>query len=354
MAVDAPGSGQARSIAGPVSAPVSVSVAVCTHNRTATLRRALASLMRQTTPPAEILVIDNAPSDDATCELLRTEFTSVRYVLEPVAGLDFARNRALVEASGDVVAFLDDDAVAAPDWVDATLRCFAARPGLGACTGHVAALGTGSEGERIFEANGGFARGPEPIHLSSASTGGRSGSRTPMIARSIGVGSGCSMAVRRRLVLDLGGFDEALDLGEALPGGGDLDILWRILDGGHDVRYEPSVRALHEHRADAASAVRQICGHNRALVAWLTKCAARARGRTRFEILGFLLWRLLKPGMRLARRAVGRDALPAPVLLRLWAECWRGLGSYPPARRLAERRRTAAATRRGEASSTPC
>jgi GT2 family glycosyltransferase len=334
MAVDAGVTSQPGSGVGTADAtPVSISVAVCTHDRTETLRRALASLVRQTTPPAEILVIDNAPSDDATRLLVHDEFSSVRYVLEPVAGLDFARNRALLEA---------------------TMRCFAARPGLGACTGHVAALGTGSEGERLFEANGGFARGTHPIHLSAANADGSSPSRVPMIARSIGVGSGCSMAVRRRLVLDLGGFDEALDLGEALPGGGDLDILWRILDAGNDVRYEPAVRARHEHRADAASAVRQICGHNRALVAWLTKCAVLARGRKRLEIVGFLLWRLMKPGVRLVRRAAGRDALPAPVLLRLWAACWRGLGSYPPARRLAERRRTAADSPRGEASGTPC
>jgi GT2 family glycosyltransferase len=285
---------------------------------------------------------------------VRDEFPMVRYIREPVAGLDFARNRALRDAKGDVVAFLDDDAVADPDWVEATARAFAATPALGACTGHVAALGSGTEGERLFEANGGFARGTRAIHLPSGAHDGPLDRRAPLIAWSISIGSGCSMAVRRQLVLDLGGFDEALDLGDALPGGGDLDILWRVLDAGHDVRYDPAVRARHEHRADAESAIRQICGHNRALIAWLTKCVARARGRTRLEVLAFLLWRLTKPGVRLVRRAVGRDPLPAPVLLRLWLQSWRGLFAYAPARRLATRRRTGAARVRSETRGTAC
>ena len=74
------------------------------------------------------------------------------------------------------------------------------------------------------------------------------------------------------MVIDLGGFDEALDMGDALPGGGDLDILWRILIAGFEVLYEPSVQALHEHRSEADAAARQIIGHHRALIAWLTKC----------------------------------------------------------------------------------
>jgi GT2 family glycosyltransferase len=350
----APSDARNASAAGrPTSAPApSVSVAVCTRNRTAALRRALLSLIPQTTAPAEILVIDNDPANEATLQLVRNEFPSVRYIRESVAGLDFARNRALAEATTDVVAFLDDDAVAEPDWVEATRRVFSAWPALGACTGRVSALGTGTAGELLFEANGGFARGPRPIHLGPGAAAGPR-RRMPLIAWSISIGSGCSMAVRRSLVLDLGGFDEALDLGEALPGGGDLDILWRMMEAGHEVRYDPTVRARHEHRADAQSAVWQICGHNRALVAWLTKCAARAHGRKRLEVLAFLLWRLAKPGVRLARRAIGRDPLPAPALLRLWSQTWRGLFAYAPARRLATRRRTAATATR-DMPGAPC
>jgi len=323
---------------------VRVTAAICTHNRPDVLRRALRSLVEQEHAPWEILVIDNAPADDACRVLVEREFPSVRYVLEAVPGLDFARNRALREASGEVVAFLDDDAVADRGWVAATEAAFATSPALGACTGCVTALGTGSEGERLFEANGGFARGTTPIRLPRDADAHGLGRYAPLIAWSISVGSGCSMAVRRKEVVELGGFDEALDLGTALPGGGDLDILWRLLDAGHEVLYDPSVQARHEHRADRGSAARQIAGHNRALIAWLTKCVVHARGRKRIGIAAFLLWRLAKPAVRLARRMVGRDPLPASVLLQLWIHCWTGLAAYPTAQRLAWQRRQDAAT----------
>ena len=73
----------------------------------------------------EVLVIDNAPSDDATAELVKT-FPGVRYVPEPRPGLDFARNRAWIEATGELIAYLDDDVIVDSGWL-AGLRRRAAR-----------------------------------------------------------------------------------------------------------------------------------------------------------------------------------------------------------------------------------
>jgi GT2 family glycosyltransferase len=318
-------------------AGVTVSAAICTRGRPEQLRRALHSLCEQTSPPAEILVIDNAPPDGRTQRLVTAEFPSVRYIREEVPGLDFARNRALAESRQEVVAFLDDDAVADVGWVAATEGVFRESERIAICTGRVDALSLDTEGARLFEANGGFARGARRIRL-PADRG-----RTPLIAWSIGVGSGCSLAVRRRTIREIGGFDEALDMGPALPGGGDLDILWRVLDAGWEVVYEPAVQARHEHRRDFDAAVTQIVEHNRSLIAVLTKAAASARPARRPGIMAFLLWRLAKPGVRLARRAAGRDPLPAAALLRLWWGCLRGLGTYPAARRLARVRAAGAA-----------
>jgi GT2 family glycosyltransferase len=351
-------SGRAVSSSGFTGLPVTcgipdVSAAICTRDRPDFLRRALRSLISQEAMLREVLVVDNAPTTDSTRQLVEREFKAVHYFHEPIAGLDFARNRALNVATGEVVAFLDDDAVADSGWVAATQAAFAANPRLGACTGRVDALGLGTDGERLFEANGGFARGYERICLPSDAYSPCFVMRAPLIAWSISVGSGCSMAVRRKLVLDLGGFDEALDLGDALPGGGDLDILWRILNAGFEVLYEPAVRALHEHRSDAVAAARQIMGHHRALIAWLTKCFALARGKTRAEILLFLFWRLVKPGLRLVRRSFGRDPLTTGMLIRLWGHCWLGLGEYPRARRLATRRRAEDQRRKGSGIGRP-
>jgi GT2 family glycosyltransferase len=327
-----------------VSAPaatVAITVAICTRGRAASLRRTLESLRGQAPAPAEILVVDNAPADDATRATVAA-FTGVRYVVEPAPGLDFARNRALRTATQEIVVFLDDDAAADPGWSGAVAAAFAADPQLGACTSRVEPFALDSPGERLFEANGGFFQGDRPIRLPEAARGRLHGRRAPLIAWTVSIGSGCGLAVRRSVALGVGGFDEALDLGPALPGGGDHDMLWRILRSGARVGYEPAARLRHAHRADERAAVDQIVGHQRALVALLTKSLRDAPPGQRAGIAGFLLWRLLKPGTRLARRMVGRDPLPLPALARMWLHTWRGLGAYPAARRVARQRREAA------------
>jgi GT2 family glycosyltransferase len=319
---------------------VRVTAAVCTRARTALLARALESLAAQRTGLLEIVVVDNAPPDDATRELVRTRHPGARYVLEPLQGLDFARNRALAAARGEVVAFLDDDAVADAGWAAALASVFDADPAVAVCTGRVEPLGEDSEGARVFEANGGFSRGPHRIRLPDAAGRPLHGRPAPLIAWAVSVGSGCSYAVRRSTALALGGFDEALDLGAALPGGGDHDLLWRALQAGHAVVYEPAALAWHAHRPEAARAHAQIVGHQRALLAFLTKHLLDGGAA---ELAAYITWRLMKPGIRLVRRAAGRDPLPAPVLARMWWNCWVGLVAYPRARRLARARREARA-----------
>lgn len=313
----------------------SLAAALCTRDRPRELARALSSLAGQSRPPDEILVIDNAPSSGETRDLVAREFPDVRYVREPVPGLDFARNRALREAGSEIVAFLDDDAVAHRDWCRSLAAAFEdGRVGL--VTGRVEPLVLDTEGQRLFESNGGFSRGTREIRLSPAS--GRP-LHSPAIAWAVSMGCGASLAVRRSAALAAGGFDEALDMGPRLPGGGDHDMLWRLFAGGHEVVYRPEAMAWHEHRAEVEAAYDQIVGHQRALVAFLTKHALGRRAVRRLPVLAFLAWRLLKPGVRLARRAAGRDPLPAAVLLRMWWSCWRGLAAYPAACREAQRLR---------------
>ncbi len=318
-------------------------VAICTRDRPEMLRRALASLAGQPAPPAEVLVIHNAPRHGRDRELIReiikSELPAARYFVEPVPGLDFARNRALAAATQEVVAFLDDDAVAQPGWTAAMAAPFV-DPRVGAVTGRVDALAVETEAQRLFEDNGGYARGTRRVRLPLDARRPLHGRRAPLIAWAVSMGSGCSLAVRRPLFLSLGGFDEALDLGPALPGGGDHDALWRVLQAGHDVVYEPSAYARHEHRRDMENVRRQIVGHQRALVALLVKSLLGPGKRGRLGVLAFLGWRLVKPAVRVARRLGGRDPLPVPVLLRMLVHCWAGLLAYPIARIIAWRRRS--------------
>lgn len=316
----------------------SIAVAVCTRDRPVQLARALRSLQAQEGRPATVLVVDNAPTSSDAEHLVRRDFPRVRYVREDTQGLDFARNRALREATEQVVAFLDDDAVADAAWVECIGTVFDESESIALCTGKVDPLFMETAGQRLFEANGGFARGNRRIVLPPAGNRRLHGVPAPLIAWSISVGSGCSLAVRRKTALALGGFDVALDLGDALPGGGDLDIIWRTARAGHMVVYDPRVQARHEHRSAVHDTVAQILGHNQSLIVLLDKAVRSTRGRERASVLAFLAWRLLKPFVRLGRKAVGRDPLPISALMRLPVACWRGLGMYPRMREVARMR----------------
>jgi glycosyltransferase involved in cell wall biosynthesis len=322
-----------------------VCIAICTRNRATLLRRALASVLAQKVLPAEILVIDNAPSDQATQALVRAEFPTVRYALEPVPGLDFARNRALREAAAEVVAFIDDDALAHEDWHEVIKQTFQQGHRVALSIGRIDPLVLETEAQRLFEANGGFSRGAERISLPADSGRLLQGRRVPLIAWAVRIGIGCNMAVRREAALAIGGYDVALDMGAALPGGGDLDMVWRLLQAEHEVVYEPEALVWHEHRSDLDKVYDQIVGHQRAMVTVLTKIVSGAETRQRLSVLAYLCWRLLKPGVRLFQRALGHDPLPTGLLLRMWWQCWLGLGTYPYVRRLAARRSSEAASR---------
>ncbi|MGH3086349.1 MAG: glycosyltransferase family 2 protein, partial [Rubrobacteraceae bacterium] len=101
-----------------------ITVAVCTRDRAEDLRPCLDALTRLDYPRLDILVVDNAPSSDATERLVKDAYPRARYVREDRPGLDWARNRAIAEARGDILAYTDDDVVVDPGWASALAAAF--------------------------------------------------------------------------------------------------------------------------------------------------------------------------------------------------------------------------------------
>ena len=93
-----------------------VTVVICTRRRPVLLTRCLAAVTRLHPAPTQVIVVDNSQGDAETEKVAR-EF-GVRYTLEPKAGLSHARKRGLAECKTDSVAFLDDDAIPQPEWLD--------------------------------------------------------------------------------------------------------------------------------------------------------------------------------------------------------------------------------------------
>ncbi|MCM8812081.1 MAG: glycosyltransferase [Candidatus Omnitrophica bacterium] len=107
-------------------------MAISTYNRSRSLADTLHSLIGQEVPPGqnfEIIVVDNNSSDDTRAvveKIIKTNAAvPIRYVFEPKQGLSNARNRAIEEASGDIIVFTDDDVVAEPKWLLGISEAFA-------------------------------------------------------------------------------------------------------------------------------------------------------------------------------------------------------------------------------------
>jgi glycosyltransferase involved in cell wall biosynthesis len=107
---------------------VIISAVICTYNRCDRLSYALQALTQQSLPGDrfEVIVIDNASTDGtkALCDRYGGQFTNFVYVYEPILGLWQARNRGVEVATGEYIAYLDDDAIPCVGWLEAILDCF--------------------------------------------------------------------------------------------------------------------------------------------------------------------------------------------------------------------------------------
>lgn len=112
-----------------------LSVVICTRNRPQSLAICLQSLLSCTDQDFELLVIDNAPDDDTTFEVTR-KFPTVKYVREKRKGLDIARNTGARTATGDLIAYTDDDVQIPANWI-ANLKASFSDPLIMAVTGLV-------------------------------------------------------------------------------------------------------------------------------------------------------------------------------------------------------------------------
>ena len=132
------------------------SLVICTRDRPNNLRRCLASLAAQTRPPDQVLVVDNASSDDRTRSV--AEAAGVCYVREPRPGLDIARNAGARAATGDLVLYTDDDVALHPRWVERIAAAFDAAD-IMAVTGLVLPAELDTRWQQVFEKQWGFGRG---------------------------------------------------------------------------------------------------------------------------------------------------------------------------------------------------
>lgn len=103
---------------------INLSVVVCTYNRVDYLKLAIESLLNQSISKEnfEIIVVDNGSTDETKALIDKYDDRYMKYLYESKQGLSFARNAGWKAASGEWVAYIDDDAVASPHWVESLIE----------------------------------------------------------------------------------------------------------------------------------------------------------------------------------------------------------------------------------------
>ncbi|HEX2749825.1 MAG TPA: glycosyltransferase [Verrucomicrobiales bacterium] len=239
--------------------PPGVSVIVCTRNGSRTLPGCLASLEAIDYPDYEAIVVDDGSTEDIAAIVAAQP--GVRYIRQEAAGLSVARNTGAAAATGEILAYTDDDCEVDPAWLIQLARCFD-RPEIAAAGGpNIPPAPVSRSQACVIAAPGG------PAHVLLSDT----------VAEHI---PGCNMAIRRSVFDELGGFRPKYH-----AAGDDVDFCWRLLERGHVIAFNAAAMVWHYRRFSVKAFLKQQAGYGKA-EALLTSCHS-----SRFGQLGGAQWR---------------------------------------------------------------
>ena len=222
-----------------------LSIVICTYNRYDVLLEAITSIETQTLDPDafELIVVDNS-SDIAAQE----DFTrglniecNATYITEEISGLSRARNIGAHKAIGEIIAFIDDDAIAKPEWAESILESFGRFPNAGIAGGPVLPIWPNARPPWLHPWLDGFLtiveRGPEMRELR----------KDEWVA-------GTNIAFRRDPLLAVGGFNESVGrIGKLLLSNEELMLTERLKSDGYIPVYNPRQIVQHRVHADRVS-----------------------------------------------------------------------------------------------------
>lgn len=284
---------------------LSLTVAVCTRNRPRHLARTLDALVAQTRQDFDVLVVDQSDEPDPALE--RTaRLASLRVIQDPRRGLSRARNLAWASVDTKWIAFVDDDCLLAPDWVEQFAEVVTAHPHVDFVAGHV-------EPTNLAPGDG-LAAAARPV--------GTERIRDGRWIRPNAIGFGVCMVVLRDAVVRLRGWDERMGAGvPELPAAEDVDFNYRLLRAGGTALATPRLRAAHDQWRTPGETVALYRGYGRSWAGFAMKHL-----RTGDVLGGLWLWllglesivRLLAGGIRHRRR------LRAVIAVLQLREYWRG------------------------------
>lgn len=234
-----------------------ISVVICSYNGSHTIRDCMEGLLSLDYPNFEVIVINDGSTDNLAEIVSEYPF---KLINTPNMGLSNARNTGMLAATGEIVAYTDDDAHPDPHWLKYLAASFLKTNHAGIGGPNIAPQDDGEIAECVANAPGG------PVHVLINDT---EAEHIP----------GCNMAFRREALKAIGGFDP-----QFRTAGDDVDVCWRIQEKGWTLGFSSPAMVWHHRRNSIRDYWRQQKGYGRA------EALLERKWADKYNAAGHLTW----------------------------------------------------------------
>ncbi|HEY2989179.1 MAG TPA: glycosyltransferase [Candidatus Binatia bacterium] len=214
-----------------------ISVVVCSYNGSRTIRQCLNGLLKLKYPDFEVIIVNDGSTDSTAAIADQSGF---RVISTQNQGLSGARNVGLHAATGEIVAYIDDDAYPDPNWLTYLAATFMNTSHAGVGGPNVPPSGNGWIADCVAHAPGG------PVHVLVSD---QEAEHIP----------GCNMAFRKAALLEVDGFDP-----QFRSAGDDVDVCWRLQKKGYTLGFSPAAMVWHHRRNSLLAYWKQQIGYGKA------------------------------------------------------------------------------------------
>ncbi|HEY0080871.1 MAG TPA: glycosyltransferase [Pyrinomonadaceae bacterium] len=234
-----------------------ISVVVCSYNGGRVIRDCMEGLLRVEYPNFEVIVVDDGSTDDTAA--IVSEYPA-RLISTENRGLSSARNTGMLAATGEIVAYTDDDARPDPHWLQYLANTFMRTKHAGVGGPNIAPAGDGWIADCVANAPGG------PVHVLLSD---EEAEHIP----------GCNMAFRREALLKVGGCDPVYR-----QAGDDVDLCWRIEQECGTLGFSPAAMVWHHRRNSVGMYWKQQQGYGKA------EALLEEKWPEKYNVAGHLTW----------------------------------------------------------------
>ncbi len=252
-----------------------VSVVVCTYNGARIIQDCLEGLMELDYPNFEVLIVNDGSTDETAQIVAQYPF---RLINTTNHGLSSARNTGMEAATGEIIAYTDDDARPDPQWLRYLAWTFITEDFAGVGGPNIAPPGDGWLADCVANAPGG------PVHVLLSD---REAEHIP----------GCNMAFRREVLQVVGGCDHRYR-----TAGDDVDLCWRVQQQGGKLGFSPAAMVWHHRRNSLKMYWKQQQGYGRA------EALLEAKWPEKYNAAGHLNWTGRLYGKGLTQTLLGTKA----------------------------------------------